>query len=117
MPYSFCKEFESLPCHHTRMTSPVFSFYVPRSLTNDPLSLHDALPIFAERLAEHNRGYPRGWTSRNRPFELVYRESLSSEKEARLREAFLKSGRGREWRRARRARYSHLGRSYAVFFL
>ncbi len=54
----------------------------------------------AQRLAEHYRGYPKGWTSRNGPFEVVYHESHHSEKEPRARERFLKSGHGREWLRA-----------------
>ena len=59
----------------------------------------------AQRLSEHNRGFPRGWTSRNGPFELVYHESHESETEARARERFLKTGRGREWLHARLAGY------------
>ncbi|HET9476070.1 MAG TPA: GIY-YIG nuclease family protein [Dehalococcoidia bacterium] len=58
-----------------------------------------------ERLAEHNRGYPRGWTSRNGPFELAYVEQYRTEHEARARERFLKSGQGREWLDNRLAGY------------
>ncbi len=63
------------------------------------------LPGLAERLVEHNRGFPRGWSSRNRPFVVIYSEVVGSEGEVRMRERFLKSGRGREWLRARPAGY------------
>jgi putative endonuclease len=56
-----------------------------------------------ERLAEHNRGYPPGWSSRNRPFELAYAESFATASEARARERFFKSGQGREWLKKRLA--------------
>jgi len=54
------------------------------------------------RLEEHNRGYNRSTRART-PFELFYVEEVVSRTEAREREKFLKSGRGREFLRARLA--------------
>lgn len=76
---------------------PTFTVYVLRSLRNQRHYVGFTSRDVQERLHEHNRGYPKGWSSRNRPFQLVYRESYSSGTEARAREKFLKSGRGREW--------------------
>ncbi len=47
------------------------------------------------RLAEHNHGYNRSTVSRG-PFELIHSEACESHMEARQREKFLKSGKGRE---------------------
>jgi putative endonuclease len=58
-----------------------------------------------ERLAEHNRGFPPGWSAKNRPFELAYMEQFESEADARARERFFKSGRGREWLKSRLAEH------------
>ena len=52
------------------------------------------------RLTEHNRGYNRSTRPRV-PFELFYIEECSSRGEARKREKFLKSGKGRDFLRAR----------------
>ena len=54
------------------------------------------------RLEEHNRGYNQSTRART-PFELFYLEEMGSRSEAREREKFLKSGRGREFLRARLA--------------
>ena len=49
-----------------------------------------------ERLRDHHAG--RGKRTKNqRPLRLVYHEQASSYSEALVREAFLKSGKGREW--------------------
>ena len=82
-----------------------FAVYVLRSRRNGRHYVGFTSRSVGERVDEHNRGYPKGWTSRNGPFELVYDESHGSESEARARERFLKSGRGREWLTARLAAY------------
>ncbi len=74
-----------------------FTVYVLRSLRNGRHYVGFTSRSLEERLSEHNRGYPRGWTSRNGPFEVVRQETYYSEAEARARERFLKSGKGREW--------------------
>ena len=49
-----------------------------------------------ERLRDHQAG--RGKRTKNqRPLRLIYHEIASSYPEALAREAFLKSGQGREW--------------------
>ena len=52
------------------------------------------------RLKEHNTGQNRSTRSRE-PFELIYSEGCGSRLEARRREKFWKSGKGREMLRAR----------------
>ena len=47
------------------------------------------------RLKEHNAGTTES-TRYRRPFELIYTEAYQTENEAKLREKFFKSGRGRE---------------------
>ena len=79
--------------------------YVLRSLRNGRQYVGFTSRPLEQRLEEHNRGFPKGWSSRNRPFEVVHQETCDSEGEARTRERFLKSGRGREWLRARLAAY------------
>ena len=82
-----------------------FTVYVLRSLRNGRHYVGLTSRRVEQRLEEHNRGYPRGWSSRNGPFEVVYQEKHEGEGEARARERFLKSGRGREWLRGRLAAY------------
>ena len=48
------------------------------------------------RLHEHQSGFNRS-TKPYRPFELIYSEDAATSKEARMREKYLKSGRGREF--------------------
>ena len=47
------------------------------------------------RLKEHNSGKTES-TKRRRPFEIVHTEEFGSEEEAKKREKYLKSGKGRE---------------------
>jgi putative endonuclease len=54
----------------------------------------------SRRLEEHNRGYNRSTKARV-PFELFYVEECGSRMQAREREKFLKSGKGREFLRSR----------------
>ncbi len=82
-----------------------FTVYVLRSLRNGRHYVGFTSRPLVERLAEHNRGFPKGWSSRNGPFGVVHQEEFDSEGEARARERLLKSGRGREWLQARLAAY------------
>ena len=52
----------------------MFTVYVLSSLRNGRRYVGFTARDVEERLAEHNRGYPKGWTSRNGPFDLVYVE-------------------------------------------
>ena len=49
-----------------------------------------------ERLRDHQAGRGKR-TKHQRPLQLIYHEIVSSYPEALVREAFLKSGQGREW--------------------
>jgi putative endonuclease len=48
-----------------------------------------------QRLEFHNQGFNQS-TAKRRPLKLIYYEGYLSEKDARGRERFLKSGRGHE---------------------
>jgi len=67
--------------------------YVIRSLTHGTRYVGSAENI-QKRLKEHNDGRCR-YTSGRRPWKLEYFEELTSLSEARQREMFLKSGKGR----------------------
>ncbi len=86
----------------------VFTVYVLRSLRNGRHYVGFTSRSLEERLSEHNRGFPKGWTARNRPFCLVHAEHFQTEREARARERFLKSGTGRTWLRRRLTGYPPL---------
>ena len=47
------------------------------------------------RIGQHNNGYVES-TKHRRPLKLIYYEAYLNEKDARSRESFLKSGKGRE---------------------
>jgi putative endonuclease len=71
-----------------------WSVYALRSLKDGDLYVGMTSNL-NRRIDEHNRGYNR--SSRFRaPFELIYSEEGESRSQARLREKFFKSGRGRE---------------------
>ncbi len=48
-----------------------------------------------ERVERHNSG-KSNFTSKGIPWKLIYYEAFISEKDARIEEKFLKSGKGRE---------------------
>jgi len=48
------------------------------------------------RILEHNES-GRGYTSKYRPWELIYTEKFESRKEAMGREKYLKTGAWRDW--------------------
>lgn len=49
-----------------------------------------------QRFEEHNKGQGGEYTSKNRPFKLVYYEAFLSKKDAGRQEKFYKTGYGRE---------------------
>jgi len=53
-----------------------------------------------KRFAEHNNGENES-TRKRRPFELIYYEASSDEKDAKAREKFLKTGMGKRYIRNR----------------
>ena len=48
------------------------------------------------RVAQHNNGLV-AFTSKFRPWKLIYHETFTTRAEAMAREKFFKSGKGREW--------------------
>lgn len=69
--------------------------YVLQSLVNERLYTGSTNNI-ERRLKEHNSGQSK-YTSLTKPFKLVYSEEYLSRLEARKRELFLKTGKGREF--------------------
>ena len=52
-----------------------------------------------KRFASHNTLGKKGWTIKYRPWEVVHIEVYHHKKQAMQREKFLKSGKGRQWRK------------------
>jgi putative endonuclease len=69
--------------------------YVLKSLVNNRFYTGSTNDL-ERRLEEHNRGKSK-YTRLTRPFVLVYKEEYHSRVEARRRERFLKTGKGREF--------------------
>ena len=68
--------------------------YIIRSQVNNRLYIGSTNDL-ERRLEEHNSGKST-YTKPTRPFTLVYRELYNTRLEARRRERFLKTGKGRE---------------------
>lgn len=49
-----------------------------------------------QRVVEHNSGKRGGYSSKNKPFKLIYYETYLNKKDATSAEKFYKSGYGRE---------------------
>jgi putative endonuclease len=73
----------------------MFYVYVLKSLKNNKRYTGYTAKKPKTRLAEHNSGN-NSYTKNNRPFVLSYSESFSSERDARRREKFFKTGQGRK---------------------
>jgi len=69
--------------------------YVLRSLVNGRLYTGSTNNL-ERRLKEHNSGHSK-YTSLTRPFTLIYKEDFETRLEARRRELFLKTGKGRDF--------------------
>ena len=50
-----------------------------------------------QRFKSHNELGTKGYTIKHRPWKVIHVEFFESEREARQREMFLKSGKGRNW--------------------
>ena len=76
-----------------------FSFmyytYVLESLKNGIL-YKGSTENLEQRLQQHNDGLVN-FSSKHRPWKLVYHECFATRAEAMAREKFFKSGKGREW--------------------
>ncbi|NOY14863.1 MAG: GIY-YIG nuclease family protein [bacterium] len=75
-----------MPCVYILFSQKLGKFYIGSSRSNTPSS----------RLKNHNSGKVRS-TKYGRPWLLIHQEVLPSYTEARKRELFLKTGKGREW--------------------
>jgi putative endonuclease len=73
----------------------MFTIYVIKSLTKK-FSYVGFTNNIARRFEEHNLGYKKS-TKSFKPFKLIYTEFVNTRVEARVREKFLKSGKGREF--------------------
>jgi len=69
--------------------------YVLRSLKNNKRYVGYTAKAPSEKLAEHTSGATQ-WTRQNGPFVLLHTEEFGNSTEARKRELFLKSGKGRQ---------------------
>lgn len=72
-----------------------FYTYVLQSTVNGHL-YKGSTENLHRRLEEHNSGMV-DYTSKYRPWKLVYHEQFETRREAILREKFFKSGQGRQW--------------------
>lgn len=73
----------------------MYTIYVIKS-TSKKFAYVGFTSDLTRRLHEHQSGFNRS-TKPFRPFKLIYQENVSTSKEAREREKYLKSGRGREF--------------------
>ena len=76
----------------------LYLVYVIKSIPTSKLYIGYTDNI-GKRLAEHNRGKVKS-TKSYLPYRLVYKEEYSNKTEARKRELFLKTGKGREFIKA-----------------
>jgi len=76
----------------------MYTVYVLKSLMNGRLYIGYTEDI-AERLNSHNSGKVRS-TKAYKPYLIAYKEEYENKTEARKREIFLKSGKGREFIKA-----------------
>lgn len=72
----------------------MFYVYVLKSLKNERLYTGSTNNL-ERRLHEHNIGQTK-YTKKAGPFELIYKEAYNTSLEAKKRERFLKTGKGRE---------------------
>ncbi len=81
----------------TMEESTEFIVYILYSPTYDKFYIGYTANLIA-RMQSHNV-VGRGYTKRYRPWEVVYVEVFATKNEALKREKFLKSGKGRKWRK------------------
>lgn len=76
----------------------MYYVYVIKSLVNGRHYTGSTNDL-VRRIEEHNSGQTK-YTRLTRPFELIYKEVYNTSLEAKRRERFLKSGKGREFLKA-----------------
>ena len=72
----------------------MYYIYFAKSLKNGKVYVGSTSKSPELRINEHNSG-SNNWSSKNRPFKLLYYESYLCGQDARLREKFYKSGFGK----------------------
>jgi putative endonuclease len=76
-------------------------YYVYVLYSSDYAKIYIGYSINPEvRLKAHNGNRNKGWTAKYKPWIIIYSETLSTKREALLREKQLKSFRGREFIRS-----------------
>ena len=75
-----------------------FAVYILKSLSSDKHYVGYTQNLIS-RFQSHNEFGKKGFTTRYRPWFVVWVEFYSTKTEAMSREKFLKSGKGREWMR------------------
>ena len=70
--------------------------YILKSLSSDKHYVGYSENLIA-RFKSHNELSTKGYTTRYRPWRVIYVEIYATKKQAMNREKFLKSGKGREW--------------------
>ena len=73
----------------------MFYTYILKSRKNGKLYIGSTDDL-KRRFREHNMGQGGDYTSRNRPFDLIYYEAYAEYADARKSERFFKTGYGRE---------------------
>jgi len=73
----------------------MFYVYILQSIKDNKLYIGYSSDL-KQRLEEHSRGIVMS-TKNRRPMELIYYEAYRAEKDAGVREIFLKTGQGREF--------------------
>lgn len=74
----------------------IYYVYILKSRKNGKRYTGFTRKVPAVRLVEHNKGINR-WTSKNRPFDLIYFEKFRSRKDGLNREKYFKTAAGRRW--------------------
>ena len=70
--------------------------YILKSLSSDKHYVGYTQNLIS-RFKSHNELGKKGFTTRYRPWQVIYVEFYTTKKQAMNREKFLKSGKGREW--------------------
>src|SRR6185436_1785836 len=84
----------SIRIRHSSKKANMFFVYVLKSLRNGKKYIGYTSKDPKYRLIEHNNGSNK-YTNQNKPFELLYQETLADKTSAIKREKLLKSGQGR----------------------
>jgi putative endonuclease len=82
----------------------IFNIYILYSVSGEKTYVGYTNDI-ERRIWEHNNHPQKSFTSRYRPWSVIYTEEFDSKKEAMTREKWFKSGVGREYKQIILAKY------------